>query len=118
MDLRKVHLYIDRICPRASHRTGHTIIPIPGRDDVCLTFCKGWGSRVFLVWEFNGKIRHDLIGGLDGYQVIVNEDTLTLKGNILRFYCSCLNFIGASPCAQMAYDLGKLGNANPAPVKA
>lgn len=113
MDLRKVHVRIDKVCPKSRHRDGHTILPIPGRDDVCFAFCKGWDNRLFLVWERAKKIHNELIGGIDGYQILVNEDTLVVKDDTVKIYCSVLNFIGASPGAEVVCKLGKYGKANP-----
>ncbi len=117
MDIRKVQTYIDGICPRAHHISGHKILPIPGRDDICFVFCEGQDNRIFLVWEQDRNIRHELIGGRDGYRVIVDKNTLRLEGNILKLRCETLNFVGSSGGAQLVYKLGKLGNANPRAVQ-
>ena len=117
MDIRKVQTYIDGICPRTRHIDGHEILPIPGRDDICFVFCEGRNNRIFLVWEQGRNIRHELIGGIDGYQVIVNKNTLKLEDNILKLYCSVLSFVGSSSGVQLVYKLGKLGNANPRAVQ-
>ena len=117
MKLQQVRTLAMESCPRSPHKGGHKILSIPGRDDVCLVFCAGWGNRLFLIWERAGKLYHRWIGGADNYQVIVNRDTLTIKGNVLDVYCSALNFMGASPGARLVYDLGEHGVANPVAVK-
>lgn len=117
MDLEKVQDSIDRVCPRSHHEECHTILPIPGRNDVCFAFCEGWGNRLFLVWESNGKIHRKRIAGASGYQVLPDTDTLVRKGTMVEIYCGVMNFIGASPGAELVYELGKPGHACPRPAQ-
>lgn len=122
MNLKEVEVLVDKSCPK-KHRNSHKILSIPGRDDICLIFCEGWSNRLFFVYErsekfFCGKLFCEEIGGKDGLQIIVNEKTLSVNGEVLKISCSVLNFIGSSGGAGLAYNLGKYGFANPVPIRA
>jgi len=116
MDSRKIQVYMARVYPKSVHTENYRILSIPGRDDVYFVFRKGWGNRLFLVWECNGKIHCKLLGGNSSCQVIPEEKTLAMKDNVVQLYCGVMNFIGASPGVLLRYRLGKVGYANPKAV--
>ncbi len=116
IDLQRVLVYINkscRSCRRSKRKEDHVILPIPGRDDAYFAFCEKWNNRLFLVWERDGEFHHKLIGGTDGYQVVPMKESIVLDGNIVGIYCSVDNTIGSSGGAQLYYDLGEPGQAQP-----
>lgn len=115
MEIQRFVLYINKTCPRPkkSHKGDHTIFSIPGRTDVCFAFCEGWGSRLFLVWERDGKFQHMRIAGASGYQITPHKDSIKIEETIVGIYVSVDNWIGSSGGAHLYYDLGKPGQAQP-----
>lgn len=113
----KIRRYLkEKACPR-KHSTdeSHKILSVPGRSDVWIAFCSGWGNRVFLLWQKGGRFFHKTIAGADGLEILVDEKGLKVDLNTLTIYCKVMYFLCPGGGVDLVFHLGKPGKADPQP---